>query len=114
MASLEECRAALERLAGQLEQSGPPGGDRSMDRTVSATLPDLGVTFTGRLHDGRIDGLSTQPPAGQGRAQIRLTLSSDDLLALTDGRLDLGRAWASRRVKIEASVLDLVRLRSLL
>jgi hypothetical protein len=35
-------------------------------------------------------------------------------VALTDGHLDFGRAWLSGRVKVEASVRDLLKLRSML
>ncbi len=41
-------------------------------------------------------------------------MNSDDLLALTDGTLGLPAAWASGRVKLEAGILDLMKLRSLL
>jgi putative sterol carrier protein len=46
-------------------------------------------------------------------AQIRLEMSSDDLLALVDGRLNLATAWATGRVRVHAGVRDLIRLRSL-
>jgi predicted lipid carrier protein YhbT len=109
MATQEECREALGRLAGRLAAGG--GGTRpQLDRTLSCHVPDLDVTFHGRMHDGAIDGISIDPAP---RAQIRLTTTSDDLVALTDGQLDFPQAWASGRVRIEASVMDLLKLRSL-
>jgi putative sterol carrier protein len=48
------------------------------------------------------------------KADIRLTMNSDDLLALTDGQLNFGSAWASGRVKLEAGLRDLLRLRKIL
>lgn len=45
---------------------------------------------------------------------MKLTIASDDLLALTDGELDLARALLGGRVKIDASFGDLLRLRRLL
>ena len=60
--------------------------------------------FTVRVH-------TTEPAP---KAQVRLTVGSDDLVALTDGELDFGRAWLSGRVKVEASVRDLLKLRSML
>ena len=47
-------------------------------------------------------------------AQIRLTVGSDDLLAVTRGELPISSAWAAGKLKIEASMLDLIRLRTLL
>ena len=48
------------------------------------------------------------------KADIRLTMASDDLVALTDGRLQFGPAWATGRVRLEAGLRDLLRLRKLL
>lgn len=112
MASQDECHAALERLAARL--SGVDEQERkqhAFDRSVSCHVPDLGVTFAGDLSDGHITGITTEPAD---RAQIRLTAASDDLVALTDGRLDFAKAWLSGRVKVEAGVRDLLRLRSML
>ena len=35
-------------------------------------------------------------------------------MALTDGGLDFGQAWLGGRVKVEAGVRDLLKLRSML
>jgi putative sterol carrier protein len=48
------------------------------------------------------------------RPQVRLAASSDDLVALVSGDLTPPVAWATGRLTVEASVLDLLRLRSLL
>jgi predicted lipid carrier protein YhbT len=112
VATLEECHDALERLAERL--SGVDHESRrahSFDRSLSCTLPDLDVTFTGELKDGTLSGISTDPAP---KAQIRLTADSDDLIAMTDGHLSFGQAWVSGRVKVEAGVRDLLRLRSML
>lgn len=112
MASVDDCRAALERLASRL--AGVDDDDRkahSFDRTVSCHVPDLGVTFTGRMSDGQIGGITTDESP---KAQVRITAASDDLVGLTDGHLDFGRAWLSGRVKVEAGVRDLLKLRSML
>jgi len=112
MASVEECRAALDILAARL--SGIDHEIRSkhaVDRTVSCHLRDLGVAFSGRLHEGSIVDITTEPRT---KAQLRFTMNSDDLVALTDGRLNLAVAWARGQVHIEAGIRDLLRLRSLL
>ncbi len=112
MATVEQCRTALESLAGQLGRDGSAqraaGG---LERTVSATLHDLGITFVGNLRGDKLEDVTTEPAA---RAQIRLAMSSDDLVALSDGSLAFPGAWASGRVKVEASIFDLMKLRSLL
>jgi hypothetical protein len=115
MATTQQCRTALERLARNLTDADD--GVRSaaaLERSVSCHLTDLDTTFTGRLVHGRIEDMATVhgPPAE--RAQIRLTMTSDDLVSLVDGRLDFARAWARGRVRLEAGLRDLLRLRSLL
>jgi putative sterol carrier protein len=56
----------------------------------------------------------TEAPPDAPRAQIRLTASSDDLVALAEDRLNVAGAWASGRLKIEANPFDLFRMRKLL
>jgi len=112
MATVEQSEAAMHRLAERM--TGMDDQTRSktdLDRSVSCHLRDLGVTFRGRLRDG---GLHDIVQSEEGSAQIRLTMGSDDLLELVDGSLNFGRAWATGRVKVEASIFDLLKLRSLL
>ena len=47
-------------------------------------------------------------------AKIALITSSDDLVAMVQGRLDLTRAIASRQVSIRANPFDLFKLRKLI
>jgi hypothetical protein len=115
MATIEECRTALEKLSDNM--SGAEGDVReaaALDRTVSCRITDLDVTFVGHLRGGRIevdDTVEGPPPT---RAQIRLALTGDDLVAVVDGELHFAKAWGSGRVKLEASLFDLFRLRKLL
>ena len=112
MASVEECDQALHRLSARLaDADGHAHRHASLDRTMTCAVRDLGVTFAGRLHDGRLDDIrrvDEVPPA-----KVRMTMTSDDLVALVDGRLHLGSAFATGRIKIDASVLDLLKLRSI-
>ncbi|HEX4817640.1 MAG TPA: SCP2 sterol-binding domain-containing protein [Nonomuraea sp.] len=115
MASVEECRAALAKLVTQFDEIGEE--DRAkhvVERTVSCRVSDLGVTFYGRLHHGGLDPFSQDPPGDGRAADVKLTIVSDDLVALVDGELDLARSLLGGRVKIDASFGDLLRLRRLL
>lgn len=111
MATLDECRAALADLAAQLGGMDPAERQRKVaDRTLSCRVPDLDVTFNGRLMDGRLTDITTEP---RDRAQIRLTMNGDVLVALAAGQLNLIGAWTSGKLKIDASITDLLRLRTL-
>ncbi|GAA3025323.1 SCP2 sterol-binding domain-containing protein [Streptomyces glomeratus] len=115
MATIEECRRALDKFSDNLAGSeGDVRAAAALDRSLSCRITDLDVTFVGRLQDGRIrvlDTLQGPPPA---KAQIRLAMTGDDLLAMVDGELHFAKAWASGRVKLEAGLMDLLRLRKLL
>ncbi|MGP8302752.1 sterol-binding protein [Streptomyces inhibens] len=115
MATLDQCRAALDRLAQNL--SSADGNVRSaaaLDRSLSCRITDLDVTFLGRLADGTIQNVTSIPGPPPRKAEIRLSMAGDDLVALVDGRLNFAMAWGSGRVKLEAGLRDLLRLRTLL
>ncbi|MGV9454347.1 sterol-binding protein [Streptomyces sp. NPDC003635] len=115
MATIEECRAALEKLSDNMQHAeGDVAAAAALDRSVSCHITDLDVTFAGRLQGGRIhvhDTLQGPPPQ---KAQIRLAMTGDDLVALVGGELHFARAWGSGRVKLHAGVRDLLVLRKLL
>lgn len=112
MATVKECERALRSLAQRLAEVDPDQRAKyAVERTVSCAVSDLGVVFTGRVAE---DGLTAVQVGDDPSAQVRLATSSDDLVALSEGRLGVPSAWASGRLKIEASVLDLLKLRSLL
>ena len=112
MATMEQCLTALKGVLGDLAANPAAEG---LDRSVSCRLTDLDEVVMGRLSSGAVRDLHVLPhgPAVP-KADIRLTMSSDDLVALTDGRLSFGPAWASGRIKLEAGLRDLLRLRKLL
>ncbi|GHG18980.1 SCP2 sterol-binding domain-containing protein [Streptomyces filamentosus] len=115
MATITECRGALDKLADNLARTdGDVRGAAALDRTLSCHLTDLDTTFTGRLAGGRmlVESTAAGPPAR--KAQIRLAMTGDDLVAMVNGELNFAKAWASGRVRLEAGFRDLLRLRSLL
>lgn len=115
MATIEECRVALDRLSENLAQAeGTVRSAAALDRSLSCHLTDLDRTFIGRLANGHITDVRTLSGTPAERAQIRLAMSGDDLVALVDGRLNFAKAWGSGRVQLHAGIRDLLRLRSLL
>jgi len=82
-----------------------------LDRPLACTVSDLGVAFHGQITGGRLVGLTDGDDAN---AKIRLTATSDDLVALIDGKLDLAKAWSSGKVGIKANPFDLLKLRKLI
>ena len=112
MASLDECHDALEVLAKRLAAVDKTKHKKNIpDRSMSLTLLDHDVEFRGRLHDGELRDIERVEPGGP-KADVRLTMSSDDLIALTNKELSFAHAWATGRVHLDASFRDLLRLRS--
>ena len=58
MATLEQCRTALNQLADRLAENAEAGGRLDFDRTLACQIPDLAAAFHGRLEDGRIVDLA--------------------------------------------------------
>jgi hypothetical protein len=114
MATADECRTALESLLSRLDDMDPADRETYLaDRAISCTVDDLGVTFLTQLGpDGA--GPVTVANGSASQAQVKLTTSSDDLVALAADPGSFGRAWLTGRLKINASLSDLLRFRKLL
>jgi putative sterol carrier protein len=111
MATVDECRAALQEIAARL--AGDPDARRKidLDRSFVCYIRDLEVSFRGRISGGTVTG----PADGDDPdAQIRLAMTGDDLLAMVRGDLNFAAAWATGRVAVKAGVGDLLKLRKLL
>ena len=112
MATIEQCMTALKGVLGDLAANPAAEG---LDRSLSSRFPDLGQVAQGRLKDGEVHDLHVVPDGPSvPKADIRFEMKSDDLIELTEGRLNFASAWASGRIKLHAGVRDLLRLRKLL
>jgi hypothetical protein len=113
MATEDDCRMALDRIVERLGAVDPEQfKEHVVERTISCRVPDLGLVFRTRIHAGGLDPFT--PGDDWRNAQVRVTANSDDLVALAKDELNVARAWASGRLKIEANIFDLLRLRRLL
>lgn len=112
MATPEEVEETLHHLMRRLENLDPAyKGLLPTHRTVEAEFPDLDLVYHAEWRSGHISELR---PGPAGRPHIRVSLDSDDLIALADGDLGFRRAYATNRVEVDASVTDLLRLRGVL
>jgi SCP-2 sterol transfer family len=114
MATVEECRSALETLADRISELDEDArASHLADRSMSVTVTDLGVTFATQLGlDGAGAVTETQP--GTEQANVRFRTQSDELVAIAADPHRFARAWLTGRVKVDASLGDLLRLRKLL
>ncbi|PSK91741.1 SCP-2 sterol transfer family protein [Murinocardiopsis flavida] len=116
MASVEECRSAIDKVSDRITDIDEARRRKHVvERTVSVTVTDLRTVFDMRLTlKGLVEVTSRAVDAPGARAQVRITTTSDDLIELAEDRLDFGKAMLSGRVKLDASFSDLLRLRKLL
>jgi len=121
LASVEDCRKALDGLAAALAAVEPELRARHVrTRTVACRLADLDVIFVGRLDEDGVHDVVLRAPNGTADVDdkdpdvdVRLTMDSDELVALADGSDDFLHAWLRGRVQVSASMRDLLRLRTL-
>lgn len=116
LATLEQCQQAVASLVDRLADVDPDVRRKyAVERTLACRVPDLDVVFLARFEeDGTIGEVTVAHASTAGTAQVRVAASSDDLIALIEGRLAAPTAWATGRLKIDASMLDLLKLRALL
>lgn len=113
MATEEEVERILHGLMSRLERVDP--SYRAMmpaRRTIQAECPDLGLVYHAFWRDGKLSELHEGPP--HRRADIRVRVASDDLHALVNEDAEFRRAVNDGRVRIDASMTDLLRLRAVL
>jgi len=113
LASLDECRDVVEVLTAKWSDVDPEARKKNIpDRTLELMLLDLDVSFCGRLHEGElVDIVEAECPE---KPNVRLVMTSDDLVAMTNGELKFAHAWATGRVRLDASIRDLLRLRTMM
>jgi hypothetical protein len=114
MATVQECRKALESLTGRLsDMDAKDRAAKLANRTLSCRIPDLGVTFLTRLGPRGADPVA-EAPASARPAQVRFTANSDDVVAIGEDPASFARAWLTGRVRVEGSFMDLLQLRKLI
>ena len=112
MASVEEVESVLEDLIDRLaDVDDTTSALMPSRRTIEARCPDLDIVRFALWDKGRIHRLES---LNGRRPDIRISVRSNDLLAMVHGELTFARAYASNRVRLDASMADLLRLRAVL
>ena len=115
MADVEQCRVALDDLIAALASVDPILRAKHVpERTVACRIEDLDITFVGQLDEhGVHDLVEHAHHEPEPDVDVRVSMSSDQLVALAERRDDFLHAWLRGRVQVSASMRDLLRLRSL-
>lgn len=111
MATQEECLTAITDVVQRFnDHDAGKKRERLPARTVGVTILDLDVTYKADLVAGYIVDVRLSKSH---HADIRLLCSSDDLLGMVSGDVSFPHAWSSGRVRIDAGLRDLMKLRAL-
>lgn len=112
MASIDEVEQVLADLLARL--GDVDDSTRALlpsHRTIEARCPDLDLVRHAEWRAGQIVLVDGPPDR---RADIRISVLSDDLLDIASGDLPFGRAYAANKLRLDASMTDLLRLRAVL
>ena len=113
MASKAEVERQLEILFKRLGENPESVRGAIPDRKVlRCQVTDLGTAWYAVIEDGQVSRPTETPP--DGRVDITLRVGSDDLVDLIEGQQSFLSAFTSGRIKVDASIMDLLRLRTLL
>jgi len=114
VATKDEVTRAIERLMARLDgneanvRSAIPGR-----KVMGCQITDLDAGWYSVIEDGHVSPPTETPPPGE-HVAVLLKLRSDDLIDLVEDRTSFMSAFLSGKVRVDASLTDLLRLRTLL
>jgi predicted lipid carrier protein YhbT len=113
VATREEVDRTLRSLVGRLDDAEVDDAKLPSDsRRILCVVTDLGLTYRAEYAKGRIRKLKVVKSDEDG-ADVRITLPSDELISLAEGRSSLPMALLFGRIRVDANARDLLLLRQL-
>jgi hypothetical protein len=114
LATKDEVSRAIERLMARLDGNEDSVRSAIPDRKVMGCLvTDIDVSWYLVIEDGHVSPPTETAPPGEPVA-VLLKVRSDDLVDLVEERISFMSAFLSGKVRVDASLTDLLRLRTLL
>jgi SCP-2 sterol transfer family len=114
VASKDEVSRAIERLMARLDgneanvRSAIPGR-----KVLGCLVTDIDASWYSVIEDGHVWPPTEEPPSGE-RVAVLLKVRSDDLVDLVEERISFMSAFLSGKVRVDASLPDLLRLRTIM
>ncbi|MCA1832045.1 MAG: SCP2 sterol-binding domain-containing protein [Actinomycetota bacterium] len=111
MATKAQVERTLKDLLKRL--NGADVGDLAVseERIIVAAITDLELYYRGTFSGGRVGGFERDDDASG--ANVLITVSSDDLVALSEGRLSPVFAFLTGKLRVDANARDMLLLRQL-
>lgn len=111
MATVAEVDQTLHDLVRKLENASVEPRSLPERRTLTVHVRDLDLDYIAVFGEGRISGLEQGEPSGD--EDVKISVSSDDLIALAKGTLNVGGAMLTGKLRIDAGMRDLLTIRHL-
>jgi predicted lipid carrier protein YhbT len=103
----------LRKLVKRLDGADLDGADLPDEaRTILCSITDLELDYVAEYSKGRIRKLRLVDEA-PGRADVKISVGSDELIALANGKSSLPMALLFGRIRVNANARDLLLLRQL-
>ena len=113
MASREEVDRTLHELVERLDGAELDDAELPSDtRSIVVHVPDLDLIYRAEYVKGRIRKLRAVKTETDD-ADVRITVVSDELVSLSEGRSSLPMALLFGRIRVDANARDLLLLRQL-
>ena len=107
-----EVDRTLKKLVKKLDTADLDGASLpDQHRDIVVVITDLDLIYRAEYADGHIRKLAKSKNAEGG--DVRISVASDELIALADGRSSLPMALLFGRIRVDAHARDLLLLRQL-
>ena len=114
MGDIDAVRAAVDEVVASFEDIDDDTRRRIPDTTVSVLVSDLDTAFYARFTEGLLGEVTEIDTVDFSAARLKITMSSDTLIDVVEGRLNFGTGWAKGKIKVDARLRDLFELRRFL
>jgi len=111
MASIEEVREGLQRVAAKLEDAELREYFTRFYKTVQFNYPDIDLSYIMEISGGRVNELKEGIVS---RPDIVVTLDSDTFLAILNRETNALDAYSAGKIKYKGAMTDLLKLQRLL
>lgn len=110
----ERVADCLERIENGFQRKWENNADfrdslKGKDRDILIELTDLGSWLL-TVRDGKLEGI--EEVDGLDDPDVRITAEVEDFLALFDGELSPLKAYATKKVKVNAGIRDILLVKS--
>jgi len=111
MASREEVRKGLERVAAKFEDTELKEYFKTFSKRVQFDYPDINLSYVMDISRGKVKELKEGTVS---RPDVVVTLNSETFLAILNKKTNALDAYSAGKIKYKGAMTDLLKLQRLL